>query len=754
MGLWSRWRSKLPRPQYDDRHFWSSIAGMSAARGVGLLRQGADQFVRGQRDEAFSSLLEHFDGRVTPHFFVDARTVISPQTKSEPRLNTWMRAAAAEIRDATENGLKVYGVPIAPLRPGFPWQGQDDSAVRDLLVAARPHRLGFAPRMALSVCHGGSNVEDFRVLLEDWMQFAAAQPGLPYCSNLVAFQRLVAAAWAYAFLAAAPDSAACAASRVCLLKIINQDVRYLLPRLGDAYPNNHLLIDRFADWFIALIFPEFRSDRYDLETIEAEWLRELFNQTYEDGGGFEHSVYYHGLGCEMAAAYLLLADANSRPVADDVSTRIGRMLRLQAELCGPDGNAPDIGDASDDPIFPLDAGGGGHAAPLREICRALFAPAMSPVHHDHPGVERAFWLLGGKLAPITDSDAEAHFSEYPESGVAIFLADAEATRCTFRTGPKRGTRLMSGHMHSDLLSVTLTCHGIPFLVDPGTCTYRFGPTRGLDARVNLRKYFAGPGAHNGFAAGDRDPLGAMTADFRDKATIPDVRHVARAANRTLAFIEAELRADEFPRVARGVIHVRDVCFLVYNLVHEPSAGSNVSLPFQFASGCTLQRERQGQWRASRAGAELALVFSDGLEEAQLIVGREYPTNGWISSGYGVRVAAPQLTVEVAQSRSLTGLAIFDGVGVGAMSMSCAEPSANARCFRIESEEYCDYVLVNVGPVDDVVTAWGVTFRGRVAWLRVSSKEGTRIRWLEGISCVAPTFGLKYEYDEVQEEFCP
>lgn len=751
-GFWTRLRARAAGPAYSDRYFWSSVGKGIGARGSALLQQGVREFKAGRGDHAASAVVRHFDSRSTPRFFVDARRVLSADEPSDVRLGAWVRVAAAQTQEAMRDGLLVYGTRVAPLRPGFPWQGRAEGG-DDLLVAARPHRLAFAPRMALSVYSGSTSPDELRLLLEDWMQSAGAQPKLPFCSNLVVIQRLIASAWACAFLAAAGESPGCVATRFCLLKIINRDVRFLLPRLGSAFPNNHLLVDRFANWFIALLFPEFRSDRFDLSRIEAGWLEELFNQTYEDGGGFEHSVYYHGMVCEMAAAYLLLSEANDRPVADAVRSRIGTMLRMQAELCGPDGNAPDIGDASDDPMFPLDDGSGGHAAALREICRARFAPQMPALHHDHPGAERAFWLLGGRLAPPGAAVEATSFREYPQSGIAVFLADAEATRCTLRTGPRRGTRHMTGHMHSDFLSVTLTCAGIPFLIDPGTCTYRFGASRELGTSANLRQYFAGPHAHNGFIVGDRDPLGTLTADFRDGATIPAVRHVARAAGKAFAFLEAELTGSAgYPDVARGVIHVPGAGFLVYNVIKEPADAEGVAVGFQFAAGCTIRQASDRQWSALRSGRELALVHSDGLGEARLITGRERPTNGWASPAYGVRRSAPQLILDIVMPNRLTGLGFFPGAGHRATSIACAQPSGDARCFRIETADHCDYVLLNVGPVDTAIAAWGVTFCGRAAWLRVSPRGATRLRWLDGMSCVAPDLGLRHEYDRIEAEF--
>ena len=115
-------------------------------------------------------------------------------------------------------------------------------------------------------------------------------------------------------------------------------------------------------------------------------------------------------------------------------------------------------------VFPIDfllkmVGAGGAAGLVGAYLRfadAAFAPDMLPVDQGHPCVERAFWLLGGRLATSEQPGQELRFTDYPDSGIVMFLQDADRTRCTFRTGPHPGLHYMPGHMHSDVLSVTLT----------------------------------------------------------------------------------------------------------------------------------------------------------------------------------------------------------------------------------------------------------------------------------------------------------
>jgi len=749
-NLWARVRPDGFRPRYGDENLIDRIATSPAAQTTPVLQQALRSCSSSQRQAATALIVQHFDSRASAGFFVDAKSVLQRQPAADPRLGHWLGVASAEMQEATQAGIRIYGDRSARLRPGFPWHAPDQMGRDDLLFAVRPHRFAFAPRMALAVCDSTTTADEFRLLLEDWMVAAQRAPGLPFCSNLVVSQRLFAATWAFAYLAAAPEPAAGLACSFALLKLIGQDIDYLMPRLGSSYCNNHLLLDRFTAWFTALFYAELSAAASDIDQLEAIWLKELFGQTYEDGGSFEHSLYYHGLATEMAAGYMLLAKANRIALPDRVLVRIEKMLRMQAELCGPDVDLPDIGDRSDDPIFPLDSTGGEAAGAFREIYRALFAPDMLPVDQGHPCVERAFWLLGGRLATSEQPGQELRFTDYPDSGIVMFLQDADRTRCTFRTGPHPGLHYMPGHMHSDVLSVTLTYRGAPILVDPGTCSYRFRAEAGGS---NVREYFAGPRAHNGFVIRDHDPLGPMTGDFRSHAAVPSLREVRRATGTDLAFVEAAMGMLPHSRtISRGVIHIRDIGFIVYNAVEPAFDSGDVALSFQFAPECAVNHIADGELTVQRGDIALAFAYSHGLGGAKVVAGCESPLNGWVSPRYGERVAAPQLMFNMAGGCRLSSMAVLQQDGAKRIAIAGEQPTPSARCFRIDSNDFCDYVLLNIGPLDAPVAAWGVSFQGRVAWLRIHRDGGCRLRWLDGRSCIAPRHGACYEYDEFLTDF--
>ena len=723
-----RWlRAAKFRPDYSDPGIMATLREAHGGHGSVLLSDASAAWRAGRRENAMSLAVRHFETRPTPRFFIDPHGAWSIEQLAINLADPWPDRA-------------------------FPWRGQTHSVGDDILVPVHVHRFGFAPCLALGAGVDEARALRFRSLLEDWTDFAGTNVRFPFVSNFVVIQRLLACAWAFAFLTRA-DSKPAIDCRRLLLKIIGQDIKFLLPRLGDSYPNNHLLLDRWAAWFIALMYPELQRIPIDLKQLESAWFGELFRQTYADGGSVEHSIYYHGLASEMAAAYLLLSIANGRTVPGEVRGRIGQILRLQALLSGSDGQAPDIGDRGDEPLFSLDNGTLANAASLREVYRALFAPHIRSVENDRPAIALAYWLLGGMLQPPPERPEEIRFAEFPHSGLALFIDDRESTRCVFRTGPTDESKFLPGHAHADLMSVTLVCRGTPLLVDPGTYSYRFRIDPTTATGVNWRNYFAGPHAHNGLIFGSKNPLGPLTGDFRTRATLPTIRHVASKCSEDLAFLEAEMASSEhYPGLRRGVIHLAGAGFIIYNEISNPPSDDSLKFAFQLAPGCEINTVTAAHLLLRKEKTEAAFAWSDGIESADVAFGSERPTHGWVSMRYGERTSAPQLLFNAIRPGQISAFAILlHGTHDGTL-IECQQPSQHSRCFKIRSGDFLDYVLLNVGPVESAIKAWNVSFVGRLVWIRISSSRRPGIRWIDGISCDVPDHGLHHSYDTVQEAF--
>src|SRR5699024_7840883 len=110
-----------------------------------------------------------------------------------------------------------------------------------------------------------------------------------------------------------------------------------------------------------------------------------------------------------------------------------------------------IGNGTEDSLFPLDIEERGGGASFRELYRALFDPSLPASPIDNPVIERAFWLLGGELAPSSvQSTPNQCFKSYPVGGFFAFSEPDGETKLIFRTGPVADRPIIGGHMHADL----------------------------------------------------------------------------------------------------------------------------------------------------------------------------------------------------------------------------------------------------------------------------------------------------------------
>lgn len=633
-------------------------------------RPAADSAIQSDGPElpaCCDDVLAYFARRGTPSFFAGREVLAGLAGQMASSRPQWRQRLIDRAATDVTRGLKIYSMEGPPLRPGFPWGGLPSEPNDDDLYSIRPHRFAFAPRHALAILYGGEPAPVLADILEDWMAFAARGASeLPYASTLVVIQRLVALSWAHAFVAALrdQDDPAVKRLRANITRIVHADVRYLMPRLGKCVPNNHLLADHFASWYIRLLFPEFVSGPVDLDAHEAVWLAELERQIYPDGTSFEHSLHYHEFACEMAAAYLLLCRRNGRPVPWAALQRIERMLDFQVELAGHACLTIPFGDAVEDPLFCLDTDEAWCTAGLRELHRALFRPDLSAAPPTMPAVERAFWLLGGALVPggqaVSNGGPAREPRVWNDGGFAVLGDEPGLARLIFRTGPARHEHLSAGHMHADLLSVCVTLGDAVVLTDPGTWTYRWRPTE----HGPRRSYFSGPAAHNGLAIDAIDPLGAVQGDFRRPEAPVRVGTTRCLVGRRLGWLEAEIFGSApYGGYRRGVVHVQGAYWIIYDLLPAGLGTHAANIRFQTAAGVEPAQDEAGIVRLQTRAGVLWISNGPGLARPRIVHGESVPPGGWLAPTYGELVPAAQLCYGVAQGAALTALALGTGTKI-------------------------------------------------------------------------------------------
>ena len=356
--------------------------------------------------------------------------------------------------------------------------------------------MAFATRFAIAAIHDPSVLSQLESILEGWMNTVSSQGCRPaYQSNLVVIQRIVALFWT-GLIVAANLSKTSTSVLHSLARIIASDIEFLRPRLGSSVANNHLLADRFGEWFIFSLVHE-RNSRADERIVtELAFAQELCRQSHEDGTSFEHSSHYHEVAVEMASFYVFFSRAQGCSVRPDVANRLRKMLEFQTAIAGNQDTIFAFGNAVEDPILPLDDdnqwGAGSWRLLLSQPSRSQAKLTTDTTH------QRAFWLSAlSANEPLKSADVIDQSTPpiqcFDDGGFVVIDDDLSDIHLVFRTGPSPDSEIYGGHMHSDLLSLVASHHGHPVLVDPGTYSYRLNESD----PVVWRRYFAGPDAHNG-----------------------------------------------------------------------------------------------------------------------------------------------------------------------------------------------------------------------------------------------------------------
>ena len=685
---------------------------------------------------------------IGPRFFVEPEKIAALSNQLKQRCPAAVENLMSRVRNDVDIGLPVYASRIGALGPAFDWSALPFGPGSDRMYAKRPHRFAFVPRHAWACIERPGSSVALHGMLTAWMQHAEnGTDPLCYDSNLGVFQRLLALTWGWAFLAARSEEESPEGLGLewLLLLVIDADARYLEPLLGDSVPNNHLLADRFAGWYMATILPEL-LDNSPSDT-ERLWCEELLTQTYPDGGSFEHSSHYHEFACEMGAAYLLLAKKNGLTPDPAARERTRTLLAYQCAMTGPEANPLPIGGAVEDTLFPLDAGESWCPGALREIYRNLFDSEIKAAPANDESVVRAFWLLGGQLAKAREHETEnALASSYPQAGLFVLVDEQADSRLLFRTGPAPDTTVVAGHMHADVLAVYLVVQGRPLLVDAGTYSYRGRDNVWKEGGLNWRHYFAGPFAHNGFSIADEDPLGVFPGDFRKRETATRVTS-NHASDGVLSYVDGRVYSrNQYEGLRRIVVHLLGEYWLLLDQVPALDRQDIKRwFGFQFAANAEVRAEKNtAVIQLPDLKVEVQLTHGSTLRSPKTLMASIDPLGGWVSPRYGERIAAPQLRYEV-DSKFNEGaflICIGDKAPAALVSHYLAKEDG-ASLAVIDTQGYRDWIIYQ----PDGAHTWSlgeecIKFDGRLLWLRFGGSGPVSARWLEGTQLDWDTQSIK------------
>jgi Heparinase II/III-like protein/Heparinase II/III N-terminus len=472
-----------------------------------------------------------------------------------------------------------------------PWEL---SRAQHLPVLALAHRISGNPRY----------LDELGAQLTDWLDANPVEFGVNWqCTMDVAIR---ATNWVAALVICAMDSALPAWAEPAATGLLLH-ARFIRANLeyGPAR-GNHYLSDVVGLLVTAGVFQSSSEGRRWIKWSIDQLGLELRHQIRSDGCDHEASTSYHRLVTELFIVGADAADVLASGTLDpEVRPTLQRMLQFVVDYTRPDGLAPQIGDADNGRLLPLEDYG--------------IADQRSHLH--------LFRQAGVDYRPAEGS------AGYPAGGF-FFLRSGElyaALRCGDVGIHGRGC-----HAHNDLLGFELCWRDRPLVVDPGSFVYT-----------------ADPAQRNAFRSTTRHST--LQIDGREQNEIPVDRLFAmpdRAHAEVLSFTAEATpvfrgRHHGFGTSAERCVHTRTV--------RLDGAGGLLQVTDEVRSDA----RHQLTWRFPLAPCEVE--SGDGYAKAHfpgvtlLITGNELTVGveaGQLSPAYGERTAAP---VVIIRGRSEPGM---------------------------------------------------------------------------------------------------
>ena len=190
------------------------------------------------------------------------------------------------------------------------------------------------------------------------------------------------------------------------------------------------------------------------------------------------------------------------------------------------------------------------------------------------------------------------------------------------------------HGHADALSFTLSIHGKPIFVDPGTYRYNNVP--------DWRRYFKGTRAHNTVTIDGKDQAVQETGFIWSKPYTCNVS--ARIENSNGFYIKA--CHDGYRRLKNPVWHTRALAWFPGEgfIIHDIFRGSGrhiFELNFHLHPDTTLEN-RKDYWIIGNCGQKIFLARTAGQSFVS-VSGLENPPFGWFSPAYGIKMPCTVLS---------------------------------------------------------------------------------------------------------------
>ncbi len=425
--------------------------------------------------------------------------------------------------------------------------------------------------------------------LEDWVKHNPPYRGWNWTSALEAGLRLIQFTWVDALLAERAEAWGFDAELDTLrYEILPAHVWFAWRHKSfGSSANNHLLGELVGLIVATARWPALAQWGASLETLHAQWEREVLAQFAEDGGNREQALNYQMFSWEFAWQARAALLAAGRKISPAVEERLA--------------HAADFFVTVQTPTEPWDYGDSDSA-----FVTPFFADERSVTKEWHDWFNKSesspairYWWGDAPAPPEKPAcvTMATDWLVYPQSGQAVCWIDDWNLRWDLSP---LGYLKTAAHGHLDALHLSLWFKELALVVDPGTGAY-YGDKQ-------LRAHLASWSAHNGPHPGGLDfPKRLGPFLWSEHHALPVVKRSDDAS------ITAEL-ALPGGRVERTVTRLPEKHGWQVDDNYEPAtpdADTTFSVNWQFAPGWRLEQMRERIFQVTKSGVTVSI----GLDAA-------------------------------------------------------------------------------------------------------------------------------------------
>ena len=488
----------------------------------------------------------------------------------------------------------------------------------------------------------------FQQELASWLAANPPLIGINWASMLELALRILSWLWALNFFVTSHDRVE-EPWIIDLLLGIDTQLRQVERNLSHYFsPNTHLLGEGLALYVAGRTLPELagssRRERLGRQVL----LAGIDRQFGLDGGHAERSTHYHRYALDFYILALVVARLTGDPAARELEAVVARAGRAARLLADDGGRLPHVGDDDGGRLFPVAARDCDEIGDTLEMAAAL---AGRPELVVGAPTEEAVWMLGPRSA-IRNPQSAMRSAALPDTGYYI-LRSAAGDHLLIDGGPHGYQN--GGHAHADALSLTLTAHHMPLLVDAGTCCYTTSRT--------LRDRFRSSALHN-----------TLVLDSRSQSIPRGPFHWSHVADSRVECWRSTEHFDYFCGSHNGyrpAVHQRHVLAMPGDLLvvadFIDAAGTHTAaVHWHVHPEWDVEAVRQRVRLARRSAPSDAITFAvpDGVVEC--FRGDQETGLGWYSPVYGALVPLTTVRVTRRADAPFWTAAVFDLSGCNAI----------------------------------------------------------------------------------------